>query len=276
MTTYIATYVISNGEISLTKDGTQTLNDLAGQKVYLRISKNNIIYTIDLARYMLHQRNIDLSSTLTAIVGTLTDAQILAYTSTDIPTLDPDTGALTSRINAYDAATAPDLTVSWTSIGSPGIRNDVYRRASMNDLVLSSKSRDLSNSLVAVNGVFHKTYLYNKELYVQDGYANIKNTRRDEISVYDTTSVGGHTILPIRIPNIDASNKTPHNGVTLTFCRDVDFTNKTLLLVIGGYLHALDGTYRIIAKNRIVVDICKLDLIDEFIHNPNTIYTKAH
>jgi hypothetical protein len=47
------------------------------------------------------------------------------------------------------------------------------------------------------------------------------------------------------------------------------------MLVLDGYLHALDNTYRIINTNRIVVDTCKIDLINDFLHNPNTLYTKS-
>lgn len=275
MPTYVSTYTVSDQEISQSIDGTVTLGSIVGGScVYMEILKNNTSYKIDLSQYMLREKNLDLTQTLSTVASQITDLQIAGYASNNIPTLDPNTGGIINRISTYDAIAANDLTVAWTSIGNPTVRNDVYQRATMNDLVLSSAKRDLCNCLVSVNGVFHKTYLYNKELYVEDGFSNIKRVRRDEIGVYDTGSVGGHTILPIHNHNIDASNRTPHSGVTLTF-PDSDFTDKSLLLVIGGYLHVLDGTYKILSKNRVVVDICKIDLINEFIHNPNTIYTKG-
>jgi hypothetical protein len=274
MPTYVATYVVANREITLTTDGSQPLSIVAAQQTYLRVkTTQGDDRTIDLSRYVLLEPRINLTQTLAATAAALTDLQLDGYAAIGLPGVDPVTGAFTSRINAYDALAAPDMTVSWTAIGSPGIRDDVYQRALMNDLVLSSTQRDLSNTLVAVNGVFHKTYLFNHELYVLGGFFNIKNSRNVRVSAYDTGSVGGHTVLPVTIPNIDASNYTPLSGVTLTF-PNVDFTNKTVLLVLDGYLHALDDTYRIINSNRIVIDTCKIDLIDGFLHNPNTIYDR--
>ena len=274
MATYLATYIEHNRELIVHTDPTLTLGDFVGKHSYMRVANKGLTYTINLSKYMLWKPNLNLNTTVSAAATGLTDLEVDGYTTTIIPTVDPVSGAFRSRINAYDAIAQPDVTVSWTSIGTPGIRNDVYRKSLMDDLVLTShKQRDFSNSLVAVNGVFHKTYLYAGELYVQDGFANIKNVQHTRVSVYDTGPVGGHSVVPIKIENVDITNTTPQNGVTLTF-KDVDFTGVTPLLVLGGYLHVLDGTYRIINRNRMVIDTCKIDLINDFLHNPNTIYTK--
>jgi hypothetical protein len=274
MPTYIASYIVSDGEISLNTDGTRTLSSLAGERAFMRITRRNgQSVVIDLAHYQLRQRNLDLTMTLAGVASGLTDLQIDAYAAACLPTLDPVTDRFAARIGFYDALAAEDVQVDWTSIGSPGIRNDIYQRGVMQDLVITSTRRDLRHSLVAVNGVFHKTYFHEHQLYVKDGFANIKNARRTQIGIYDTTAVGGHDLLPIEIANIDASNRTPFSGVTLTFPH-ADFTGKTILMVLGGYLHALDDTYRIIGRNRVVIDTGKIDLINGFIHNPNTMYTR--
>ena len=276
MPNYVATYLISNREISLNTDGTQTLANMVGKQAYIQINRTNgsPSVIIDIAKYMLLKSNLDQTLTLATLAGTLTDLQIDAYSTTIIPMKNPLTDGFHDRIDVYDAITAPDVDVAWTSIGTPGIRNDIYQKEAMHDLVISSRHRDFSNSLVTVNGVFHKTYLYNRELYVQDGFFNIKNQGKMLVGICDTSTVGGHTVLPIHINNIDASNHHPHHGVTLTFPH-LDLTGKTLLLVLNGYLHAFDDTYKIINTNRIQIDTCKIDLINEFLHNPNTIYTKV-
>ena len=275
MPNYVATYLVADTEISWNTDGTKTLADVAGQQSYLqiRVTGGSVLMFLDLSQYILRESNLVLTTTLSALALSLTDRQIAGYTTT-LPLCDPLTGGVASRIDAYDALAAIDTKVSWTSIGSPGIRDDIYQRSFMNDLVISSSTRDFSNSFVSVNGVFHKTYLYEGELYVQGGFSNIKNTRKINIGVYDTGPVGGHKVLPIHINNIDAANNTPFSGVTLTFPH-IDFTGKTLMLVLDGYLHAMDDAYRIINTNRVVIDTCKIDLINDFLHNPNTLYTKV-
>jgi len=275
MPVYQSTFIVTDHEISQIVNANQTLSSLAGQQAYLRVTlANGKTATLDLAQYILREPPSQQSASLGTIASSLTDLKIDAYKTTLLPAVDPNTDVITSRVVAYDANAAPDVTVSWTSLANPTSRNDIYQRSNMNDLVLSSKTRDFTNCLVSVNGVFHKTYLYTKELYVDGGYFNIKNHRQNKIAVFDTSGIGGHTILPIQMANIDASNATPFSGVTLSF-PGVDFSNKTILLVLGGYLHALDHTYRLISPNRLMIDISKIDLINQFLHNPNTILTEA-
>lgn len=275
MPVYQSTLTVTGREISQTTDGAQTLADVAGKEVYLQIRQSNgVLVCIDIAQYLLREPRLDLSMTLADVVSGLSERQVAGYATDVLPMTDPITGRIVSRIEAYDALAAADVTVSWTSLWQPGVRNDIYQRANMKDLVISAPRRDFTHCLAAVNGVFHKTHLYNGELYIQDGYFNVKNVRHDRVAVYDTAGVGGHQTLPIQIANIDASNTHPFSGVTLTFPGE-DFTDKTLLLVLGGYLHALDDTYRVLGRDRVVIDTCKIDLINQFLHNPNTILTKA-
>ena len=273
MATYVVTYFVEDSIISFDTDGSKTLNDVVGKKAYIQVHQGNTTYVIDIAQYLLRERRVNLDTPLTIVASTLTDQMIDGYSTNIIPVMNPFTGGIDNRVAVYDAIAADDITVAWTSMESPGIRNDPYQKGSVEDLVLSSKKRDFTNSLVSVNGVFHKTHLYNKELYVRRGFSNIKNSKREGVSVYDTSSLGGHTVIPIRLDNIDNSNTAPFSGVTLTF-NDASFVGKTVLLVLGGYLHALDDTYRIISDNRVVIDTCKIDLIDEFLHNPNTRLTR--
>lgn len=272
MPSYIATYIVKGDEITVSTDGTQILSSLIGQTAYLGITKTSgPEYLINLAEYMLFEKNINYTMTLLQLTASLTDLNIQAYTSQDIPMIDRNNGSFDYRLNVYDAYITSDVNVSWTSIETPTIRDDIYQRDYLNDLVISSTTRDFSNCLVSVNGVFHPTYFFNKELYVESGFSNIKNSRQNKIAIYDTTSLGGHVIVPIGSTNIDASNNNPFSGVTLTF-PNMDFTGTTVLLVLGGYLYALDDTYRLINTNRLMIDICKMDLIDQIIHDPNTSY----
>jgi len=271
MPSYIATYIVSGGEISVSTDGTQLLSSVIGQEAYLYIQDGNVQYIIDLGAYMLHEKNLNYTAQLQAIATSLTDFQIAGYESSAIPLVDPNTGAFDNRLDVYDAYITGDVQVQWTLIDTPDIRDDLYSRDQLNDLVISSATKDFSNCFVSVNGVFHKTYFFNKELYVEGGFSNIKTAKQNKVAIYDTASLGGHIIVPITSDNIDASNTNPFAGVTLTF-PNMDFTGMTVLLVLNGYLYALDDTYQLINTNRVKIDICKMDLLNQFLHDPNTSY----
>lgn len=269
MPSYISTYIVNGNEISIDTDGTQALSVYIGEAAYMYISNNGSYYVIDLAKYMLFESNIDYTVELETLASSLTDLQIAGYTNNIIPFIDQNTGGFTNRLNVYDAYITSDVTVSYTSIDTPDIINDIYQRDQLNDLVITTTSRDFSNCLVSVNGVFQFTYYFNNALYVLDGFSNIKNSKKNKIAIYDTTDLGGHVIVPITMANIDSTNTDPFSGVTLTF-PNTDFTGTTVLLVFAGYLYALDDRYRLININRMMIDICKIDLLDQFLHDPNT------
>ena len=73
---YVTTLFIKDGELSQVTDGTKTLNDIAGQKAFLIVTKNDVPYVIDLSLYLLHESNYDLSTTLLTLASTLTDYKI--------------------------------------------------------------------------------------------------------------------------------------------------------------------------------------------------------
>ncbi len=270
---YVATYTVTDGALSVTDDATTTLLSLQGQQVYvLVLRQDNTPFTIDLNRFMLMQIGLVTTNPIGTVMAALTDLQVAGYSVTTIPTLNPE-GAFANRLNVYDAYITPDITVQWTSINSPTDLDDIYQKDQMNDLKISSSiGRSFANTLVSVNGVFHPTFLFNGDLFVQNGFFNIKNSKRNRVALFDTTTLGGHFVLPITQANIDASNNNPWSGVTLTY-PNVDFTGTTVLLSVGGYLYALDSTYQLINTNRLRININRMDVINQFLHNPNTVYT---
>ena len=274
MPNYISTYIVTGSEITTIIDGTQPLSQYAGQQVYLYIStgtNQSARCTIDVAKYMLFEQNINYTQTMNTLASSLTDLQIAGYTTTDLPTVNIADGAFDSRLNAIDAVAASDLNIQYTSIYTPDVRNLSYQRDILDDLVISSSTgRNFANSLVSVNGVFHKTFFYQNELYVKSGFSNIRTCKKTKIALYDTSTLGGHTIVPITLANIDVSNTAYFSGVTLTF-PSTNFTNTTPMLVINGYLFPPGSVFRLINNNRMIIDTCKLDFINMFLNDPNTL-----
>lgn len=277
MATYISTYIVTGSEITVVNDGTQPLSQYTANQTYLYVTtgtNNSVRYVIDLSKYLLWEANLNLTQTVSTLATNLTDLQIAGYSSTKIPTVDIATGAFNKRLNVTDAYIASDLTVEYTSLYTPDVRNDLYQRDVLNDLVVSSSTgRSFANSLAAVNGVFHQTYFYQDQLFIQNGFFNVKNSKQNKVVIFDTTSLGGHTIVPIKAANIDASNKNLFSGVTLTF-DNIDFSGTTPMLVLGGYLLPPHSAFRLINTNRLIIDTYKLDFVSMFLNDPNTMYTQ--
>lgn len=279
MPNYIATYIVTGLEIDVIADDTQPLSTYLNKSVYFLLNPGptGTPYALfDINKFLVFNEGIDISQSVLNFISTLTDLQLAGYSDVDIPFKDPHSGAFNYRINAVDAYITEDLLVEYTSVSTPDIRNDIYEKNYLNDLVVSSSTnRDFSNCLCAVNGVFHQTEYFNNELYVVGGFSNIKISNKNKVILYDTSTLGGHTIVPISDTNIDVSNNMPGNGVTLSFPNQ-DFTNKTILLVIGGYLFPIDSTYQLININRLLINTCKIDFINLFLNDPNTITTKLN
>ena len=277
MATYISTYIVTGSEITVVNDGTQPLSQYTTQQTYLYVTSgtnNSVRYVIDLSKYMLWESGINYTQTVSALATGLTDLQIAGYSSSKIPTVDIATGAFDKRLNVTDAYIASDLTVEYTSIFTPDVRNDIYQRDTLNDLVVSSSTgRSFANSLASVNGVFHQTYFYQDQLFIQNGFFNVKNSKKNKVAIFDTTSLGGHTIIPITAANIDASNKDMFSGITLTF-NNINFSGTTPMLILGGYLFPPHSAFRLINTNRLIIDTHKLDFISMFLNDPNTMYTQ--
>lgn len=276
LATYIATYSVKDRHVFVEVDAHKPLWYFVQQSVYIRIgySSLNIKYKtvfLDLALIITKEPNLDLSQSIATYLTTLTDIKVDGYTNNIIPLRDVFSRKYTRRIEAYDGFNDGDLNIQYTSFNSPSTRNDPYLKSSLPDLVITPKKRDLSNSLVSINGVFHHTQLNNNELYVKDGFLNMRTVNDKKVGIYDTTSLGGHTTIPITLDNItNTLSQDPRAGVELQF-NGYDFTNKTILVVIHGYLYALDNTYKVVGMNRVKLDICKMDIINQYIHNPTTL-----
>ncbi len=282
LATYIATYSVVNREIMVIVDDTKPLTEYTnGQHfLYIEYSTLTMRYTqvvLDLTQIILKEPKLDLTQSVAEYLTTLTEMKVNGYTTTKLPLKDISTGKYLARLESYDGFGNSDLTVAYTSITQPAVRNDIYQKHILSDLVITPTHRNLANSLVSVNGVFHKTTLAdNGELFVKDGFSNIMNVNATKLGIFDTTTLGGHSIIPLTLANIDNTTmQDPSIGVTMTF-PDVDFTNKTILLVVGGYLYMFDDTYHVIGTNRLKIDICKMDIVNQYIHNPNTPFHETY
>lgn len=266
---YVTTYELVDGELSQRTEEEETLRSLLSSRFLIRVRKNYVYYNIDLNRLYMVRPNLDLDMTVSVFAETYLTDLICAIYNYDLPKKEDN--AYKNRIHTYTVLSDLNKTIAYTSLTQHSVRNDRRYISVHNDLVITDKTEaDMKNLLINVNGVFHRSVIFEKELYVVDGFKNIRNSKRRIIGAVDTTNVGGHTMTSIGYDNL-ILNDDPWRGIYVKF-PGLNFENKTVLLVIYGNMFLLDKTYQIVNKNTLKLNIPRMDLINNWLHSPNTLY----
>lgn len=169
-------------------------------------------------------------------------------------------------IRAFNPVIDSHLTIQSVSLNKPEQAGN-YRDETQSDLVISG-SRDLSNTLVCINGVFHNTIYWNKSQYVIDGMYSIRQTQKHDIVCYDTTQVGGHTVVPITRDMCvwDADQA----GIILTLPKGLSFSGKSVLNTVDGYLFYPGEVVSIVSDTQAFIHTARIPFISQWRHNPLT------
>lgn len=247
------------------------IEDLVGQHYIIVETTNGDTEWFDLSRLLVREPIIDTQMTLKVYIENISPNTLRKYTYKNEPKRDPITRKYTDRVEITDGAL---YTSAFTNIRTPEIRNDMHRIGSLPDIVYTNIQS--GSYLTVVNGVFHHCTFIDNELFVYGGYRNILNSKKVKVSIINTTPVGGHHAIKLKpewVINTDEQSIT--NGVYLNIQNGkFNLNNKRMFLVIDGYLHALDGTYKMISDSILKIDTQKIDFVKEYLHNPNTRYVK--
>ncbi|WJJ55143.1 hypothetical protein [Xanthomonas phage RTH11] len=136
------------------------------------------------------------------------------------------------------------------------------------DLLLSKEGVDFRIyhrfSLVSVNGFFHRTGASEHGLQVVDGGRTGRLGNDNQVSLHSFYGVGALDFIPI---TADMIYKTTADGkladrayVELPY----NVEDKTVLLVIGGYLHVLDEVYTRIGPRSLRINMNQLALAERY------------
>lgn len=249
-------------------DLTVTLSQLVGRESYLVVTQNTFQYVLSIPQIMLLVPGLNLSAPLsTAFTLLYSDAFVARFQNPAIPLLNKS-GFYENRLRVFSPMSYKDYMVHYTSVNTPDIFDNPTQKGYLDDLAISS-SEDLSNCLVAVNGVFHRTSVLNNVLYALDGFRTIRLSGRKDVTLVDTSRVGGHTIIPLTTTNVKQTNYNDWATITL----DQSIAGKTVFLVVDGYFYHRHSDVLMFADDtHIKVRTNKLPLIQQFRHNPRTIY----
>ncbi len=203
----------------------------------------------------------------------INDLIIATYTVPSLPQRDVITGQYPHRVDVFDALSAAGYSVGYGNANTPGIIDDLSVIGTATDVVITPPTgTNTSDLLVAVNGVFHSTVETSSVLYVLDGYENIRQSGKQSVVICDTSTVGGHTIVPITEDMIISSDDTLVQEITLKMPAGVSLTDQSILVVIDGYMQILNGTYQVMNDTVIKLYSYQIDLLGNFINNPNMRY----
>lgn len=126
------------------------------------------------------------------------------------------------------------------------------------DLLLCKEGIDYGdmyrNVLVSVNGLLHRTSYSQEGLYVIDGNYGALHGNQTQMGLTDFSDVGELSFI-----NLTPSMlyRPTENGKTYNYAHlhlGVDTEDKVILLVIGGYPHLIDNTFKVIGNGLIQID----------------------
>ena len=144
-----------------------------------------------------------------------------------------------------------------------------------NDLLLSKEGVDFNvnyrYALVSVNGFFHRTGASPSGLQVVDGGRTGRIANDNQVGMHSFLGVGTLDFIPITPTMIyktaDTSKFSDRVYVELPY----DMEDKTILLVLGGYLHVLDEVYTRIGPRSLRINFNKIAFAERYFDSLKTI-----
>lgn len=119
--------------------------------------------------------------------------------------------------------------------------------------------------LVNVNGFFHATDMDSTGVYVQDGMRSQQLCGQNQIGLLSFNGIGSLTCVPITSSMLYKANAGDlyQNRCYVDLGQDV--SQKTVMLVLGGYLHVLDSrTFFRVAASRFCISFQNLPLFERY------------
>lgn len=138
------------------------------------------------------------------------------------------------------------------------------------DLIVSHESLSPTQiggyAMFTVNGLFHMVDYSDQHFIIRDGNKSITRANDNQIGVYSFEDVGRITHIPIKANMVhgQGGDKPLRDGVYITLPDEVDVEGKTFLLVVGGYLQALDRTYSRVGDRTFKIQYNNLMLLERY------------
>lgn len=196
----------------------------------------------------------------TSLLALVTESILESYGAV-IPDISGNS-SLSKRPIVVNVSNYEDITVGYTSIQTPDVRNIFQRRWTLPDLVLTnygSDNIDFRSSLCSVNGVMTYPYFFEQELYLKDGAKNLwscAEPRNADIVLFDTKPLGGHQLVRFsecsKVFKNTEQEARPDSDIEIILPEGHDLTNKTVFVVIANRLYFHDQV-KVISKRSVLI-----------------------
>ena len=119
--------------------------------------------------------------------------------------------------------------------------------------------------LVSVNGFFHLIDTDGSGIYVVNGMKSNRLKNMNQLGIYSFADIGSIMYLPITSSMLYKQNPSQSYADDVYVNLKQDISTKTVMLVLGGYLHILDkNTFTYINNTTVRININNLPLLDRF------------
>jgi hypothetical protein len=140
--------------------------------------------------------------------------------------------------------------------------------AQLNDLLLTRKNtnyEDLGNYVMAsVNGIWHPTSGSAYGLYVLEGAKSGRLANDNHIGLLSWQGIGKIQTVQIGKDDIVAPVKDLKFSQSIYIYLKESMAGKTPILVFGGIIHVLDGSYTRLSDHVIKIDVKHIPLLDQY------------
>ena len=123
--------------------------------------------------------------------------------------------------------------------------DDFSRKYDYSDLFFKKEDVDYKDMyescMITVNGFVHLTNANTQGLWVTDGYKTVRKRKKRCIGIISFENLGRLTYIPIKENMVSKLNDGIDYYREMVIDLDQDLKDKTIMIVIGGYLHVLDN-----------------------------------
>jgi hypothetical protein len=188
-------------------------------------------------------------------------------TSDSLPTIKTRYANFADAVHAGYKVTPTHPTISPSSPLPVGDKTDLVLTRAETDYEMVYR-----HALVNVNGFYHQTDHSPDGLFVTDGMTSCLNSNRNEIGLLSFINLGSLSFIPIKDEMIYTQRPEQKLRYNCYIDTGVDLTNKTVMLVLGGYLHVLDRrAFFRIGSAAFGIDFGKIPLVDRYYESCNVL-----
>ncbi len=140
--------------------------------------------------------------------------------------------------------------------------------STLTDILLTRDNTDYAtlqrSAMVNVCGLFHRTESTLHGLYVKHGGETGIKSNDNSVGLLSLAAIGDISYIPITEDNLYKLNTDQPYAKRAYIDTQMDLDNKTVLLVLGGVLYLLDGTYSHIGNGQIAIRTERINWLRTF------------